>query len=400
MLIYLRVKIRPICAKTQSNCMVSSGTTRFLHSTGMAFLPLLAALTLLAPVRTQAQEASSASTASNQAQTVDLTDQNQLRPLTQDSSLLSLQGGQRLMTEGTKAVAAQNYALATKQFQDARQVFNQLSNFYQELSASFAGIDNRIADLQRRKAVETAQMRDDATFQLALVHRAQNQPELAIPLLIQTVRSQNPTRELGKKAYQLLFELGFVDSPYPKPTDATATSSNPSAANAAATSSNPPATPNNGLLSLQGGQGLMTEASSAVESQNYTLAAKKLQEARQLFNQLSNFYQDLGASFAGIDNQIADAQKKKAVDMAQMRDEATYQLALVHRAQNQPELAVPLLIQIVRSQNPTRELGKKAYQQMFELGFVDSPYPRSGDRPSTSSNPPNSGNSLTNQQSP
>lgn len=42
-----------------------------------------------------------------------------------------------------------------------------------------------------------------------------------------------------------------------------------------------------------------------------------------------------------------------------MRDEATYQLALVHRAQNKPELAVPLLIQIVKSQNPTRDLGKK-----------------------------------------
>ena len=58
-----------------------------------------------------------------------------------------------------------------------------------------------------------------------------------------------------------------------------------------------------------------------------------------------------------------------------MRDEATYRLALVHRAQNKPELAVPLLIQIIRSQQPTRDLGKKAYQQLLELGFVDSPFP-------------------------
>jgi hypothetical protein len=64
-----------------------------------------------------------------------------------------------------------------------------------------------------------------------------------------------------------------------------------------------------------------------------------------------------------------------------MRDDATYQLALVHRAQNQPELAVPLLVQIVNSQNPTRDLGKKAYQQLFELGFVDAPYPRTGNNP-------------------
>jgi small-conductance mechanosensitive channel len=131
-----------------------------------------------------------------------------------------------------------------------------------------------------------------------------------------------------------------------------------------------------GVLSIQGGKQLMDEAGSAVSTQNYELAVNKLQQARQVFNQLSNFYQDLGGSFAGIDTRIAEVQRKQAFETAQMRDEATYQLALVHRAQNQPELAVPLLVQIVRSQNPTRDLGKKAYQQLFELGFVDAPFPR------------------------
>lgn len=133
-----------------------------------------------------------------------------------------------------------------------------------------------------------------------------------------------------------------------------------------------------GILSIQGGQQLMSEAGSAVSAQNYDLAVNKLQQARQVFNQLSNFHQDLAASFAGIDTRIADAQRQQAFQTAQMRDEATYQLALVHRAQNKPELAVPLLVQIVRSQNPTRDLGKKAYQQLLELGFTDTPFPRDG----------------------
>ncbi|MBD3880828.1 hypothetical protein IFO70_03565 [Phormidium tenue FACHB-886] len=133
------------------------------------------------------------------------------------------------------------------------------------------------------------------------------------------------------------------------------------------------------LLSLEGGQRLMQEAGSAVSSQNYEVAVQKLQEARQVFNQLSNFYQELAASFAGIDTRIADSQRQQAISSAQMRDEATYQLALVHRAQNKPELSVPLLVQIIRSQNPTRELGQKAYQQLYELGFVDSPFPRAQD---------------------
>jgi tetratricopeptide (TPR) repeat protein len=131
-----------------------------------------------------------------------------------------------------------------------------------------------------------------------------------------------------------------------------------------------------GFLSLQGGQKLMTDAGSAVAAGNYTQAIKKLQEARQVFNQLSNFYQEIGSSFSGVDNRIADDLRKKALDAAQMRDEATYQLALAHRAQNQPELSVPLLVQIIRSQNPTRDLGKKAYNQLVELGFADTPFPR------------------------
>jgi hypothetical protein len=113
-----------------------------------------------------------------------------------------------------------------------------------------------------------------------------------------------------------------------------------------------------------------------VSSGNYALAVKKLQEARQVFNQLSNFYQELGGSFTGVDNRIADGLRRKALDAAQMRDDATYQLALAHRAQNQPELSVPLLVQIAKSQGVTRDLGKKAYNQLVELGFADTPYPR------------------------
>lgn len=140
-----------------------------------------------------------------------------------------------------------------------------------------------------------------------------------------------------------------------------------------------PLAQNNNLLSIPGAQGLMQEAKTAVSAQNYTLAIQRLQQAREVLNQLSGFYQELSASFSGIDPRISDAQRQQAIATAQLRDEATYQLALVHRADNKPELSVPLLVQIVRSQNPTRDLGKRAYQQLFELGFVDSPFPRSGD---------------------
>jgi len=131
------------------------------------------------------------------------------------------------------------------------------------------------------------------------------------------------------------------------------------------------------LLSLEGGETLMSEASAAIEEENYDLAKEKLQSARRIFNQLSNFYQQLAGSFQGISNQVSQEQRQQAVQAAQMRDRATYQLALVHRAQKETALAVPLLIQVIRSQNPTSELGRKSYQQLRELGFVNSPFPGS-----------------------
>ncbi|MBC6417845.1 MAG: hypothetical protein GDA44_03140 [Prochloron sp. SP5CPC1] len=139
---------------------------------------------------------------------------NNLRSLTQSDSLLSVQGGGRLMDEAADAIENQEYELAASKLDDARKIFNQLSNFYLKLAQSFSGIENRIFEEQRGKARDTAQMRDEATYQLALVYRAKNQPELAVPLLVQVIGSQNPTTELGQKCYQQLLEIGFVDSPY------------------------------------------------------------------------------------------------------------------------------------------------------------------------------------------
>lgn len=132
--------------------------------------------------------------------------------------------------------------------------------------------------------------------------------------------------------------------------------------------------PSISVFSIEGGAKLMDEADQAIENQQYDLAAEKLRNARQVFNQLSNFYLQLFNSFTGLDNTAAEAHRKKALDTSIERDNATYQLALVHRAQNKPELSIPLLIQIITSQSPGIGLGKKAYQQLLEIGFVDTPY--------------------------
>jgi thioredoxin-like negative regulator of GroEL len=143
-----------------------------------------------------------------------LSEENTVTPINQTESLLSLQGGEKLMQEAEQAITAENYDLAATKLQQARRIFNQLSNFYLQLAESFSGIDNRLAEGQRAGALKTATLRDESTYQLALVHRAQNKPELAVPLLIQIIRSQNPTSELGRKSYQQLYEIGFVETPF------------------------------------------------------------------------------------------------------------------------------------------------------------------------------------------
>ncbi|GAB4342372.1 MAG: hypothetical protein Fur0042_04570 [Cyanophyceae cyanobacterium] len=124
-------------------------------------------------------------------------------------------------------------------------------------------------------------------------------------------------------------------------------------------------------FSLAGGQRLLAEASDAIDRQNYDLAAERLQQARRIFNLLSNSYQDL-SSVPGFNSPRSETLRRNALEAAQLRDQSTYQLALVHRAQDQPDLAVPLLVQIVRSQGPTRDLGSKAVQQLVELGFLEA----------------------------
>jgi hypothetical protein len=235
MVIYPKVKNVRCHTTLQKSFMLLPGIPRSLSFVGLASLSALALMVFRAPatqaqaVQTQPAQAQPAQVQPAQAQTPQPEVQpapaepsadpnSDLRPLS-DGSLFSVEGGQRLMQEASSAVSSQNYAVAVQKLQEARQIFNQLSNFYQELAASFSGIDTRIADSQRQQAISTAQMRDEATFQLALVHRAQNKPELSVPLLVQIIRSQNPTRELGQKAYQQLYELGFVDSPYPRAQD-------------------------------------------------------------------------------------------------------------------------------------------------------------------------------------
>ncbi|MFS8859044.1 hypothetical protein [Synechococcus sp. H60.2] len=132
--------------------------------------------------------------------------------------------------------------------------------------------------------------------------------------------------------------------------------------------------PSNALSVLRAEQ-LAAEADAAIQAQNYDQAIQLLQQVFDAYNQRSNYHQDLSRAFAGIQNRISEEQRELARVAAQARDQAAYDLAVVYRAAGRPEEAVGWLIQVIKSQTPTRELGTQAYQQLLEIGFVSTPFP-------------------------
>lgn len=141
-------------------------------------------------------------------------------------------------------------------------------------------------------------------------------------------------------------------------------------------------------IGIAAGQALMSRAESAIASQNYSQAAADLVAARKALNEVSTYYQNLAGVFVGVDSRVNSSLREKAIEAAQIRDQASYQLAVVYRAQGQPNLAVPLLVEVSQSQQPTRPLGQQAYQQLYELGFVSVPYDAPGGRSRSTSREP------------
>ncbi len=139
----------------------------------------------------------------------------QFRALEQPSSSLSVFRAEQLAAEANAAIQAQDYERAAELLQQVFDAYNQRSNYHQDLSRAFAGIQNRISEEQRELARVAAQQRDQAAYDLAIVYRAAGRPEEAVGRLIQVINSQGPTRELGTRAYQQLLEIGFVSTPFP-----------------------------------------------------------------------------------------------------------------------------------------------------------------------------------------
>ena len=139
------------------------------------------------------------------------------KALEASGSPFNLSAVNTLLSRGDAAAASGNLSEARRLYDQARDATRRLLGFYRDLSGSFRGLDARIPREMDGKGREALETMAKANLRLAAVFRRQNQPEVAVPLLVEVVKVMTPANEDGRKAYQQLVELGFATTPYNAP---------------------------------------------------------------------------------------------------------------------------------------------------------------------------------------
>ena len=131
---------------------------------------------------------------------------------------------------------------------------------------------------------------------------------------------------------------------------------------------------NNEQFSISNVQSYLSEGDFLIKKGDFDGAKEKYDKARSLAKQLAGFYRDLNGSFKGIDARIPLEMQKKGKKSIQIWAESNERLAALYKRKKQPEVAVPLLVEIVRLMTPNSPEGKKAYEKLIQLGFVNTSY--------------------------
>ncbi len=134
--------------------------------------------------------------------------------LSNQSKKLSISNVEYFIDQGDEFIKKEDFDKAKASYLDARKLAQQLAKFYSDLNTSFKGIDARIPNEMQRKGKETLQILAKSNKRLATMYLKNGKPEVAVPLLIETIRIMSPNSTEGKEAYKKLIQLGFVENEY------------------------------------------------------------------------------------------------------------------------------------------------------------------------------------------
>ena len=134
--------------------------------------------------------------------------------LSNDSKKISISNVRYYIKQGDKYIKNGDFEKAKDYYLDARKLAKQLASFYSDLNSSFKGIDARIPTEMQNKGKETLQILAESNERLASLYIKNEKPDVAVPLLVETIRIMSPNSQQGKKAYETLIQLGFVETEY------------------------------------------------------------------------------------------------------------------------------------------------------------------------------------------
>jgi len=134
--------------------------------------------------------------------------------LSNDNKKLSISNVEYYLTQGDKFIKNGDFDKAKDSYLNARKLAKQLASFYSDLNTSFKGVDARIPKEMQRKGKETLQILAESNKRLASLYIKDEKPDVAVPLLVETIRIMSPNSQEGKQAYERLIQLGFVETKY------------------------------------------------------------------------------------------------------------------------------------------------------------------------------------------
>tara|TARA_Y100001933_G_C18936125_1_gene537470 strand:+ start:717 stop:1235 length:519 start_codon:yes stop_codon:yes gene_type:complete len=127
-------------------------------------------------------------------------------------------------------------------------------------------------------------------------------------------------------------------------------------------------------FSINNVQKFLEDGDDFVNKGDLEKAKDAYDKARNLAKQLSGFFRDLNGSFRGVDARIPREMDLKGRQSLKIWAESNARLSALYKRKNQPEVSVPLLVEIIRIMSPTSSEGKAAYNELVELGFVETPF--------------------------
>ena len=139
---------------------------------------------------------------------------SEYKVLSNNNKKLSISNVEYYISQGDDFIKNSDFDKAKESYLDARNLAKQLASFYSDLNASFKGIDARIPNEMQRKGKQTLKILAESNERLASMYIKNEEPEVAVPLLVETIRIMSPNSREGKEAYERLIQLGFVETEY------------------------------------------------------------------------------------------------------------------------------------------------------------------------------------------